>query len=163
MSTITEGYPASACEAIALLQTRPQLSINDMKVLALIEQSAEGFYLDLARAAGNPEVAALLERNGHEERGHAHRLVKALGALGETFTLPPVEQNPFHQPMHCESLDRDFLTCLVQAEQGVDSSYQTWADHASNSEVEKILRQNGKEETGHGARVSQALDLLKAA
>lgn len=163
MFNVPEGYPDSAAEAFALLQTRPKLSIDDMKILALIEQGAEGFYLDLAKAAGNPEVARLLERNGHEERGHAHRLVKALRLLGETFSLPPVEQNPYHRPTHFAALDPGFLDMLKQGERDADAGYNVWADHAPNAEVAKILRQNGKEESGHGERVAAALALLAGA
>ena len=163
MTDFPSGYPATAGEAFALLGTRARLSADDMKVMALIEQSAEGFYMALARATDIPEVAGLLQRNGNEERGHAHRLVKALGLLGAPFSLPQIELNPYHADLHFDALDGDFLANLVQSELGGDKTYQTWADNEPHAEVARLLRQNGKEESRHSERVAKANALLSAA
>jgi rubrerythrin len=163
MNEFPTGYPATASEAFAFLSARQKLSADDLKVMALIEQSAEGFYMALARATDNVEVATLLQRNGNEERGHAHRIVKALGLLGVPFALPDVERNPFHHEHHFETLDPNFLATLEQGEFGGDKTYQTWADHEPNAEVARLLRQNGSEESRHGERVAQAQALLSAA
>ena len=163
MTDFPSGYPATAGEAFDLLGTRTRLSADDMKVMALIEQTAEGFYMALARATDNSEVAGLLQRNGNEERGHAHRLVKALGLLGAPFSLPQIELNPYHSELHFDALDSDFLANLEQTELGGDKNYQTWADNEPNAEVARLLRQNGKEESRHSERVAKAKALLSAA
>ncbi len=162
MSDFPSGYPATVKEAFDFLVSRPKLSVDDMKVMALIEQSAEGFYMALASATDNSEVATLLQRNGNEERGHAHRLVKALGVLGVPFSLPEVEANPYHEAHHFDPLDSDCLANLEQAEFGGDTTYQTWADNEPNAEVARLLRQNGSEESRHGERVAKARALLSA-
>ena len=51
----------------------------------------------------------------------------------------------------------------MQAEIDGDAGYQRWADRESDPEVARLLRLNGREETIHGERVSQALEILKAA
>ena len=51
MSAIPNGYPESANDAFALLMSRDRLSIDDLKVLAMIEQSGQAFYMAIARAA----------------------------------------------------------------------------------------------------------------
>ena len=158
-----QGYPSSGSDAFTLLQSHPKLSIDDMKILALIEQSGEGFYMAIAKAANNPEASSLLERNGHEERGHAHRIVKALGLLGVKFSLPEIEKNPYHGALHFDAIDGAFLSMLQQTEIGGDHTYNIWADNEPNADVAKILRQNGSEETRHGERVAKAQALLSAA
>ena len=88
---LPDGYTADSQAAFALMKTRPRLSIDDLKVLALLESAAEQFYFGLAQQMTNAEARALLTRNGQEELGHAHRLVKAIRLLGgETFELPRI-------------------------------------------------------------------------
>ena len=91
MVTLPDGYPADAFEAFAFLKTRTRLDIEDLKVLAMIECYGEAFYQILVAGVGHAEARALLGRNGAEERGHAHRVLKAIRLLGgEPFELPAV-------------------------------------------------------------------------
>ena len=161
MSNIPTGYPESANEAFAMLQSRDRLGIEDLKVLAMIEQSGEAFYMAMARAAGNPEASALLEKNAHEELGHAHRALNALRLLGGTFSLPKAEENPYALPAFFDDLDIGFLSELIKGEEGGDASYQKWADNEPNPDVASLYRLNGNEETGHGQRVAQVIALLQ--
>ena len=78
MASLPAGYPEQAFDAFAFLKSRTELSIEDMQVLAMIECFGEAFYLVLADNVANDEARALLTRNGNEERGHAHRLLKAI-------------------------------------------------------------------------------------
>jgi rubrerythrin len=161
MSAIPNGYPASAAEAFAVLQSRDRLSIDELKVLVMIEQSGEAFYMAMARAAGNAEARALLEQNAHEELGHAHRALNAIRLLGGTFALPKVEENPFALPAFFDDLDITFLSELIKGEEGGDASYQKWADNEPNPDVAGLYRLNGSEETGHGQRVAKVIALLQ--
>ena len=161
MSAIPTGYPASANEAFALLQSRDRLSIDDLKVMAMIEQSGEPFYMAMARAAGNPEASALLEKNAHEELGHAHRLLNAIRLLGGTFSLPKAEENPYALPAFFDDLDITFLSELIKGEEGGEENYQKWATNEPNPDVASLYRLNGGEEVGHGQRVAQVIALLQ--
>lgn len=161
MSSIPAGYPSDQLEAFAFLATRARLSTDDMKILALLEAAGETFYLAAADAVGNDEAKDLLRRNGQEERGHAHRLLKAIELLGETFSLPADADNPYIQPMDLVGIiNADLLNIIRQSEQDGDLQYQAWADAEDNAAVAKILRQNGAEETRHGERVAQVVALL---
>lgn len=161
MNAIPNGYPASALEAFAFLQTRSRLSIDDLKVLAMIEQSGEAFYMAMARAAHNAEASALLERNAHEELGHAHRMLNAIRLLGGAFSLPKAGENPYSIPANFDDLDINFLSELIKGEEGGDLSYQKWADGEPNPDVASLYRLNGSEETGHGQRVAKVIALLQ--
>jgi rubrerythrin len=161
MTSANTGYPASANEAIAMLASRDRLSIDDLKVMAMIEQSGEAFYMSMARVAGNSEARALLERNAHEELGHAHRLQTAVRLLGGTFSLPKVDENPYALPSFFDDLDLNFLAELIKGEEDGDMNYQRWADNEPNADVAHLLRLNGKEETMHGQRVAKVISLLQ--
>jgi rubrerythrin len=164
MSPIPAGYPASQTEAFALLAARSTLSIDDLKVLALLETAGEAFYLALAEAVPGAEAKALLARNGQEERGHAHRLLKAITLLGGApYALPDNADNPYVMPLRMDGVvNADFLAMLARGEQDGDLLYQSWAAAESNAEVAKIYRQNGAEETRHSQRVARVTQLLSA-
>ena len=53
MSAIPSGYPNDQIEAFSLLSTREKLSVDDMKILALLEAAGEAFYLAAAAAVDN--------------------------------------------------------------------------------------------------------------
>lgn len=161
MSAIPAGYPADQTEAFALLGTKAKLSLDDMKILALLEIAGEAFYFAAANAVDNQEAKELLMRNGQEERGHAHRVLKAMSLLGEDYTLPEDGDNPYVMPMDLTGIiNADLLAIIEQNEQDGDLQYQQWADAESNEKVAKIFRQNGSEETRHGERVAQVAALI---
>jgi len=162
MNQIPNGYPASAGEAFAMLTTRDRLTIDDLKVLAMIEQSGEAFYMAIARALGNPKAAALLESNAHEELGHAHRLLNAIRLLGDnTFALPKPEDNPFALPAFFDDIDVSFLKELAEGEQGGDVAYNKWADNEPNTGAAHLYRLNGGEEGKHSLRVAEVIALMQ--
>lgn len=163
MSAIPAGYPENQIEAFALLATRQTLSIDDLKILALLETAGEAFYFAAAAAVDNSEAKALLTRNGQEERGHAHRVLKAIALLGGApYTLPEDAQNPYIQPMQLDGMiSAELLGMIQKGEQDGDLQYQSWADAENNAEVAKIYRQNGNEETRHSERVAQVVALLQ--
>lgn len=161
MSAIPAGYPADQTEAFALLGTKAKLSLDDMKILALLEIAGEAFYFAAANAVDNQEAKELLMRNGQEERGHAHRVLKAMSLLGEDYSLPEDSDNPYIMPMDLTGIiNADLLGIIEQNEQDGDLQYQQWADAESNEKVAKIFRQNGSEETRHGERVAQVAALI---
>lgn len=156
------GYPANFSGAFEVLKTRQKLAIDDLKMLALLESAGEVFYLSLAKDVNNAQVKELLIKNGNEERGHAHRLLKAIKFLGgEGFTLPEHEQNPFVASVLTGGpVNFDTFTMIENGEKNGDLLYQVWAAAEANPDVAKIYRQNGSEETLHSERVAQAKKLL---
>lgn len=161
MSSLPADYPTDALAAFELLKSRKSLSVDDMKVLAMIENFGECFYQAIARGVPNAEAKALLQRSGQEERGHAARLIKAIKLKGGSFELPKDEDNVFIQSAPKEIMaDGDFMSGLAQGEMDGDLQYQAWADAEPNAEVAKLLRQNGREETRHGERIAEVKKLL---
>ena len=160
MSAIPQGYPVDANEAFDLLCSYDRLSVNDLKILSLIEQFGESFYKGLASNLPSDETRALLERNGQEERGHAHRLQKALRVKGEPFTLPAPEDNPFIHSSNAIAVDKAFLVMLAALERHGDDVYSKWASNEDNEEVATLLRLNAREETRHAERIEQVISML---
>lgn len=162
MRAVPEGYPEDQMEAITLLTGKTVVNIDDLKVMVLLENAGEHFYLAAAKAVDNEQASALLARNGQEERGHAHRLLKAIELLGgEPYPMPDDADNPYIQPMDLAGMvNADLMVAIEQSEKDGDLSYQGWADTIGNPEVAKIFRQNGEEESRHGVRVAEVAKLL---
>ncbi|MFA7270754.1 MAG: ferritin family protein [Sterolibacterium sp.] len=162
MIPLAPGYPADLFGAFEVMKTRQRLGIDDLKMLALLESAGEAFYLAVAKGVSNTQAKELLIRNGNEERGHAHRILKAIKLLGgEVFTLPEHEENPFVASVLDEyPVNVDFLSMLEEGEKDGDRVYQGWAATEPNADVAKIYRQNGSEEAIHGERVIKAIQFL---
>ena len=165
MYTLPAGYPNDAFAAFAYLKDKPTLEDHDFIVLALVESIGELFYQTLARGIDHAEARGLIERNAAEERGHAHRMLKALRLRGAgDFELPPVEDNPFYALAPTEiPVSTELFGVLETAETDGDAQYQRWADGEPNPEIAQLLRLNGTEETRHCERVQQVKALLRAA
>ena len=164
MYQLPAEYPSDPFEAFAFLKTRKTLKDEDFRVIALVESYGELFYQILARGLPNEEARELLARNAAEERGHAHRMLKALRLrTGEVFELPPIEENPFHALAPAEiPYSEELVGLLQQGEIDGDFNYQHWADGEPNPEIAQLLRQNGVEELRHCERVKQVCALLGA-
>ena len=149
--------------AVTALATLEVLDADGMRLLFRVERSGEAFYDGIAERIGNPECAALLRRNGREERGHAERVRRALGVkLGRPFepTADDLALYPIALPPEIPAM---ILQQIVQGELDGDTGYQRWADREPDPEVQRLLRQNGREETVHGQRVTEVMRLLEAA
>lgn len=161
MITLPSGYPTDLVAAFDLLKTRKRLGLDELKVLALVESAGELLYQGLARGARNEEARKLLNRTGQEERGHAHRILKALQLLsGETMELPTAADNPLAAAVpHEIPLSASFLDMLEKAEFDGDGHYQAWAAAEPDARVASLLKQNGAEESRHGERARQVRGL----
>jgi rubrerythrin len=151
---------ASAAQALANVE---QLDVAAMELLYTLECSGEDFYNLLAERIGNPEAAELFRRNGREEFGHARRIARAIGIkLGCDYepSAEMQERYPVHLPA---TIDAAMLPGIVAGEQAGDAGYQAWADHEPDPDVARLLRLNGREETLHGERVTQAIAILDSA
>jgi hypothetical protein len=163
MVRLPEGYPTEAFAALDHMKTRARLAVEDLAVLAMIECYGETFYEILAQGVEDAEARGLLLRNAAEERGHAHRCLKAISLLGGEFELPAKEDNPFMAlaptaiPMNAE-----LIALLEQAEIDGDLASQRWADAEPIPEVAQLYRLNGREETRHCERVGEVKARLRA-
>ena len=160
-NSLPTDLPADFASAFARLAGLSQLTVEDMKLMILLETAGEPLYGALAAGVDNEEAKALLLQNGREETAHAHRLKKAIEILtGELYEIPALSENPYAEPAPMGEVSTQMLQGLVQGEQGGDALYQTYARNESNPEVAELLLQNGREETRHGERVEQVIALL---
>lgn len=161
MASLPEGYPTEAFAAFDFLKTRPRLSVEDLKVLAMIECYGETFYEILAQGVQDEEARTLLLRNAAEERGHAHRCLKAITLLGGEFDLPAKADNPFMALAPAEiPMNAELIGLLEKGEVDGDLAYQHWADAEPVAEIAQLYRLNGREEIRHCQRVGQVKERL---
>ncbi|MGH7894536.1 MAG: ferritin family protein [Candidatus Binatia bacterium] len=147
--------------AAAALGAIERLDVEAMRLLFRVERSGEDFYNGIADRIGDPRAAELLRRNGREERGHAERVRRAIAIkLGGSFE--PSADDLAHYPVPLpDVIARELLPQIVRAELDGDAGYQRWAEQEPDPEVQRLLRLNGREETGHGERVREVIAILE--
>lgn len=137
-----------------------QLDVETLRRLYRIECAGETFYNLIAERIGHAEAADLLRRNGREERAHAERVRKVIGLkLGRPYEPTAEDQAPYAIALP-PTIGVDLLPLIVQGELAGNADYDRWADRETDPEVQRLLRQNGREETQHGERVQQVIALL---
>jgi rubrerythrin len=146
--------------AVTSLGRVEQLDVAALRRLYRIECAGETFYHLLAERIGDERAADLLRRNGREERGHAERVRKVIGIkLGRPYEPTAEDRAPYAIALP-PAIDATLLPLIVQGELAGDADYHRWAERESDPEAQRLLRQNGKEETTHGERVQQVIALL---
>jgi len=161
MSNLPDNLPDNAGLALAHLARVEVPTVDDLKLMVLVEASGQCFYEGLAEATDHAEAGALLRQNGREELGHAHRVRRVIEELtGEPFAVAAPEDNPYFQSMKGVVLNRALLDGVAGAEAGGDQLYGCWADSIDNAKAAELLRLNGREETLHGQRVQEVARLL---
>ncbi|HZR81508.1 MAG TPA: ferritin-like domain-containing protein [Candidatus Binatia bacterium] len=146
--------------AVTALGAIEELDVESMRLLYRIECSGEDFYNMIADRIGDARAADLLRRNAREERGHAERVRRAIGLkLGRDFE-PPAEDRERYAIALPDEIPVELLPVIVQGEIDGDAGYQRWADRETDPEIQRLLRQNGREETVHGQRVRDVIALL---
>ena len=161
MSARPENLPDSFEAALDYIMAVENPTIDDMKLMVFIEAGGEAFYAGLANGAPNEEVASLLNKNGREERAHAHRVKRVIEKLsGESFDVPEPAQNPYFVEPEGIPVDAELLNSLIAGEECGDDMYAKWAKSMSDEECAGLFSQNGKEEIRHANRVKEALALL---
>ncbi len=132
-------------------------TVDDLKILALVEALGMELYEDLATRTDHPEVKALLIANGREEMVHAHRISQALEILtGEPFPIPPIADNPLYTALPPMPVTKSGLTGLAAGELAGEQLYDGIAASFDHPDVIALLKQNGREEVEHGQRLQQA-------
>jgi rubrerythrin len=163
MHELPAGAPATMTDAFKHIATLDSPSIDDLKVMVMLEAAGLRLYQDLAAGTDRKDVHALLLHNGREELAHAHRVAKAIGKLtGTDYAVPEPEENPYlagPQPQP-KPLTVDNLQTLAQAEFNGENLYERWAANCENAQAAALFRLNGREEAEHGARLQHAAELL---
>jgi len=158
MSVDAQDFGAVA----ASLEKIDKLGVPELRLMFRLENAGETFYNRLADRLGNAAAAELLRKNAREERGHAERLRRALALkLGGKWEPEAADLAPFALALP-DAVSAELLAGIVQGELQGDAGYQRWADAEPSAEVQKLLRQNGREETIHAGRVKEAIALLSA-
>jgi rubrerythrin len=140
-----------------------QLDVPALELLYKLECSGEDFYNLLADRIGDERAADLFRRNGREELGHARRVGRAIALKqGRAFEPSAALEDRFPITLP-DTIDHAMLPMIVQGERAGDAGYQKWADNEADPEVARLLRLNGREETLHGKRVTEAMAILGAA
>jgi len=153
--------PKTVAEASAYIFTVKTPTLDDFKVMVLLEAAGQGFYAALADAAPTDQIRGLLARSGQEEVGHAHRVSRVIRhVFGEEFAVPEPHENPYYQMPQGLALSKEMLDGITQGEIGGEALYESWAASIGDAEAARLLRQNGKEERGHGERAQEAKRLL---
>jgi len=154
-----EDYP-DFVSAAGALGSITELDIDSLRLLYRLECSGEDFYNLIADRIGSPEAAVLLRKNAREERGHAERVRKVIGLKQGRAYEPSGTDLVRYAIVLPDTIAPELLPMIVQAELDGDRGYQVWAEHETDPEVQRLLRQNGREETGHGERVKQVMEIL---
>ncbi len=161
MGNRPQNMPLDFATALEYIMGVTAPSVDDLKLMAYVEAGGEAFYQGVANGAPNAEIAELLNKNGREERAHAHRCKRVIEKLsGESFEVPVPAENPYYVVPEGMTVDAEMLNGLIEAEIGGDALYQGWAATMDDSECADLLAQNGKEEIHHSERCREALGLL---
>lgn len=147
--------------AVAALGAIETLDVDAMRLLFKVERTGEDFYDGIAERIGDARAAELLRKNGREERGHAERVRKALGQkLGRPWE--PSAEDLAHYPVALpDTIPAAMFSVIVQGEIDGDAGYERWAARESDPEVQRLLRLNAREETGHAERVKEVVAILE--
>jgi hypothetical protein len=153
------GAPATIGEAFAHINGVTAPTVDDLKVMVLLEAAGLDLYRGISAGSDNPAVVALLEHNGREELAHSHRVAKAILAIsGESYPPPEAADNPYLDgPMMEVPLTPEGLRGLSQGEFAGEGLYERWAANCDNAEAARLFRLNGGEERDHG----EAAELLE--
>jgi hypothetical protein len=152
------GAPATIGEAFAHINGVTAPTVDDLKVMVLLEAAGLDLYRGISAGSDNPAVVALLEHNGREELAHSHRVAKAILAIsGESYPPPEAADNPYLDgPMMEVPLTPEGLRGLSQGEFAGEGLYERWAANCDNAEAARLFRLNGGEERDHGERLLEA-------
>ena len=100
-------------------------TVDDLKVMVMLEASGQGFYEALAEAAPSEEIRALLSKNGQEEMGHAHRVARVIKQVfGEDFAVPGPDENPYYMKPAGMAVTKELLDTITQGEIGGEALYE---------------------------------------
>jgi rubrerythrin len=155
--------PATADEAFAHVNSVTDPTLDDLRLMVMLEAWGIAYYEDLAAQAPDDEIRALLAANAREELGHAERVAAVAKRLhGVDIAIPSRAENPFAPKPGEIRLTREALAGTVAGELHGEQLYELWASKLGDAEAARLLRLNGREERTHSERADQALARMPA-
>lgn len=163
MHTFPPNAPKNLYEAFAYIGSVTRPTIDDLKLMVILEAAGKVMYDDLAAGATDSRVRELLIDSGSDELAHARRVSRAIGKLtGTDYPVPSPEENPYLAAWEKPDLTAELMNSLAETEFGGEALYERWAENCENAEAVQLFRQNGCEETNHGHRLKEVSELLAA-
>lgn len=154
MYQLPPNAPADLYQAFAYIGSVRHPTLDDLKLMLVLEAAGKAMYDDLATDAADPDVSRLLIECGNEEYLHAERLAKVLTLLtNEPHSVPASQDNPYMVGWKKAILSADLVNNLAAAEAGGEALYVGWAASSPHPEAAALLRENGREETAHATRL----------
>ena len=161
MYPIPAGRPSNMYEAFAYIGSVTAPTLDDFKLMVLLEAAGKSMYDDLADDVDAADLKALLIECGREEYLHAERMSRAILLLtGSAYPVPPSGENPYMVDWVKPRLTRELTASLAKAEAGGEKLYGDWATQCGNEEVAAMFQLSGREETYHAQRLVKIHDLL---
>lgn len=148
-------------EAFSYIGSVTNPSLDDLKLMVILEAAGKAMYDDLASGDSDPNVQAMLLASGRDELTHAERVSAAIGKLtGTSYPVPAPEENPYLAGWVKPQLTAELAINLARTEFDGEALYEKWAKHCPNAEAAELFRLNGSEETNHGLRLEKIAELL---
>lgn len=163
MYAIPEGAPGQMHEAFSHIGGICSPTVDDLRLMVLLEAAGEAMYGAMADGLPDPEAAALLRASGRDEMRHAQRVSEVLRLLGIEYRVPSAAENPYLKDWRKPIVTADLLNRLAISEYGGEALYELWASKCPDPAAASLLRQNGVEETVHGDRLKRVAELMMAA
>ncbi len=161
MHVTPESAPKTLYDAFSYIGTVTLPTLDDLKLMVILEAAGQAMYDDLAAGSSDPEIETLLSASGCDELEHARRVSRAIGLLtGTDYPVPARDENPYLVDWVKPDLTETLLHNLAEAEFGGEEMYGLWAASCKNAEVADLFRQSGREETLHGDRLEKIAELL---
>lgn len=161
MTNVRGDLPPDFNSALAYLAGVAQPTVDDLRLMVLIEASGQALYQELADSVQDQQVKDVLQQNGREELAHAHRVAKAVEHLtGAPCPVPESAQNPYCRNPQKLVFTPDTCAAIIAGEMGGEDLYGAWASSLSDVHAAQLLRQNGAEERRHGERLQTIAHLL---
>lgn len=161
MTKLTGTLPPDFNSALAYLASVTQPTIDDLRLMVVVEASGECLYQELADSVDDGRIKDVLVQNGREEMAHAHRVAKAVQHLTrEACAVPEHAQNPYCGRPEKRVFTAATCASMIAGEIGGEDLYTVWANSLTNPAAAELLRQNGAEERRHGERLQTIAHLL---
>jgi rubrerythrin len=163
MHKFPANAPKDLYEAFAYIGSVTRPTIDDLKLMVILEAAGKVMYDEFAAGAVDPKIRALLSDSGRDELAHAWRVSRAIGKLtGTDYSVPAPEENPYLAGWVKPDLTLELMNSLAETEFEGEALYERWAESCENAEASQLFRQNGREEASHGHRLKEVSELLAA-
>lgn len=162
MYVLPPNAPANLYEAFAFIGSVRNPTLDDIKLMMLLEAAGKTMYDALAEDAPNEEARRLLLESGCDEYLHAERMAQIVGLLtDEPCSVPAPAENPYLVDWQKPRLTVELLEKLAAAEDNGGALYECWAQSCANAEAAGLMRLCGREEATHSERMRKIIGCLK--